>query len=260
MESQQHSAVSGERVTNNATEQQPSGENGKAKKLSGRKRLLSDDPRTQRCAKVKEDEKPPQAAQGQSGTAEVPSDSVDTEIQRPRDLTTGRMLSEWGRACLRCLDKSLICTLTFAETERERQCAACRRSKLPYCVRIQTRGPDGRAVIPYVRGPPWGNPNFIAGTMNDRTPQLSRDEIAKILREYYEGTSAYVLGTYVSQVEAENFVFPTYQGFVNRVADEKGNPFGRINAPDALPLLRQLMIDKTLAKMTPHARKQLEYL
>ncbi len=48
---------------------------------------------------------------------------------------TGRMLSEYGRSCLRCADKGLRCTLLFAGSEGEVQCAACRRAGAVSCVR-----------------------------------------------------------------------------------------------------------------------------
>ncbi|RYP79209.1 hypothetical protein DL771_000187 [Monosporascus sp. 5C6A] len=53
----------------------------------------------------------------------------------PRDLTTGRVLAENSRSCLRCAEKGLKCTLLFAGKEGDVQCAACRRAGADRCVR-----------------------------------------------------------------------------------------------------------------------------
>ncbi|RYP85447.1 hypothetical protein DL769_001000 [Monosporascus sp. CRB-8-3] len=58
----------------------------------------------------------------------------------PRDLTTGRVLAENSRSCLRCADKGLKCTLLFAGKEGDVQCAACRRAGADRCVRQALEG------------------------------------------------------------------------------------------------------------------------
>ncbi|KAI1353082.1 hypothetical protein F5Y01DRAFT_277733 [Xylaria sp. FL0043] len=151
-----------------------------------------------------------------------------------RDRVTGRMLSETGRSCLRCKEKGLRCTLTFIGKESEAQCAACRRSKAPYCVRYHPLGSDGEG-IPFF-GPRWKNPNFIAGRNTDNTPaKLPSAELEEILREFCEGRSRYVQGQYIAANDVRNFVLPPFNGSDLRPDDRPAN-YETMNWRDVLPV------------------------
>lgn len=67
--------------------------------------------------------------------AEARPQQQPTPEEPEKDIVTGRVLSDAGRSCLRCVDKGLRCTLLYAGQEGAVQCAACRRSGAHPCVR-----------------------------------------------------------------------------------------------------------------------------
>ncbi|TGJ81089.1 hypothetical protein E0Z10_g7680 [Xylaria hypoxylon] len=150
----------------------------------------------------------------------------------PRDYVTGRILSGHGR-CLRCMEKGLRCTLNFISKEIESQCAACRRSKVRYCVRFQSLGENSRG-IPF-NGPLWKNPNFVAGTMKDSTAaHLPREELEDILREFYDGNAGYVLGNYVAERDVRNYALPPFNG-VDLSRANRPNNYETMDWKEVLP-------------------------
>ncbi|KAI1429256.1 hypothetical protein F5Y12DRAFT_797525 [Xylaria sp. FL1777] len=151
----------------------------------------------------------------------------------PRDYVTGRMLSEHGRSCLRCTQKELRCTLNFVGKENEAQCAACRRSKAPHCVRFHPLGENSRGVPFY--GPPWKNPNFVAGGPADRAAtRLPSEQLEDILREFYEGRPSYVLGEYRAGSDVRSYVLPPFNGVDLPPADRPEN-YEEMDWRDVLP-------------------------
>ncbi|KAI0481577.1 hypothetical protein F4859DRAFT_425500 [Xylaria cf. heliscus] len=151
----------------------------------------------------------------------------------PRDYITGRILSEYGISCLRCTQKGLRCTFNYIGKENEAQCAACRRSKAPYCVRFKPPREEKRR-IPF-NGPPWVNPNFVAGTAEDgTTAPLPRQELENLLREFYHGESGYVLGSYVAERDLRNYVLPPFNGSDLPLEDRPEN-YETMNWKDVLP-------------------------
>ncbi|KAI0542312.1 hypothetical protein GGR58DRAFT_453486 [Xylaria digitata] len=155
------------------------------------------------------------------------------ETRPPRDYVTGRMISNHGRSCLRCVEKGLRCTLNFVGKEAEPQCAACQRSKAPYCVRFQSLGGNGRG-IPF-NGPPWKNPNFVAGTPENSTAaHLPREQLEDILHEFYDGKQGYVLGNYVADRDVQNFALPSFNGVDLSLADRPEN-YETMDWRDVLP-------------------------
>ncbi|KAI0439306.1 hypothetical protein F4803DRAFT_568666 [Xylaria telfairii] len=161
------------------------------------------------------------------------SQDQEPEDVPPRDHVTGRMLSEFGRSCLRCTEKDLRCTFHFVGKESERQCVACRRSLVPYCVRFQPPK-EGKRLIPF-NGPPWRNPNFVAGTAgNGKTADLSRRELGNLLREFYHGESTYVLGNYVTENDVCNYVLPPFNG-VDLPLSDRPDGYETMDWKDVLP-------------------------
>ncbi|KAI1743979.1 hypothetical protein F4680DRAFT_444670 [Xylaria scruposa] len=155
------------------------------------------------------------------------------DVRRPRDYVTGRTLSEFGRSCLRCTEKGLRCTFNFVGKEKEPQCVACRRSKVPYCIRFQPLTKSKKS-IPF-NGPPWKNPNFIAGTADDRkTVRLPRRDLEDTLCESYHGESGYVLGNYVTERDTSNFVLPPFNGCDLPIAD-RPKDYETMDWKDVLP-------------------------
>ncbi|KAI0419923.1 hypothetical protein F5X98DRAFT_372151 [Xylaria grammica] len=151
----------------------------------------------------------------------------------PRDYITGRIISDHGRTCLRCTEKGLRCTLNFVGKEAEPQCAACRRSKEQYCVRFQSLGGNNR-VIPF-NGPPWKNPNFVAGSAEDSTAvRLPREQLENILHEFYDGNSGYVLGNYVAKRDVRNYALPPFNGVDLSPVDRPEN-YRNLDWKDILP-------------------------
>lgn len=137
----------------------------------------------------------------------------------PRDRVTGRTLSEHGRSCLRCTDKGLRCTFNFVGKDDEAQCAACRRSGTQYCVRFRLPRGDKEnrrrrtTTTALFRGQPWKNPNLVAGTADGGgVPELGSEELERLLREFYDGPSGYVLGDYVVERDVRNFALPPFNG------------------------------------------------
>ncbi|KAI0969433.1 hypothetical protein F4678DRAFT_463692 [Xylaria arbuscula] len=159
---------------------------------------------------------------------------TDTEDERlSRDSVTGRMLSTRGTSCLGCAEKGLRCTLNFFGKENESQCAACRRSKAPQCVRFYPLGESSRGV-PY-HGPPWKNPNFVAGGPADKNvSRLPSEKLEEILRDFYEGQSQYVQGNYLAASDARNFALPPFNGVDLPSADRPKNYEG-MDWRDVLP-------------------------
>ncbi|KAI1117926.1 hypothetical protein F5Y14DRAFT_290549 [Nemania sp. NC0429] len=151
---------------------------------------------------------------------------------RFRDRVTGRMLARYGRSCLRCTEQGLRCTLNFAGAEREAQCAACRRSGARYCVRFDSR----RAAIPF-RGPEWENPNFVAGTSGRGVPELEREELRRILREFHDGPPRYVLGVHVTTGDAHRFALPPFNG-AEKPPGERPEGYESMDWRDVLPVWR----------------------
>lgn len=126
-------------------------------------------------------------------------DNVYLRAARPsRDRTTGQNQARYDRSCLRCVEKGLRCTFNFVGKEHESQCAACRRSQVEYCVRFYPPADNDGS---YWDDVPWKNPNFVAGTAKNngkRSPQLPREELEEMIREFYFGRPGYVAGDYVS--------------------------------------------------------------
>ncbi|KAI0434091.1 hypothetical protein F5Y09DRAFT_349709 [Xylaria sp. FL1042] len=144
---------------------------------------------------------------------DVPPIRQGGDPEQDKDEVTGRMISKHGSPCLRCEEKGLRCTLTFVAKESEVQCAACRRSRAPYCIRYHPLGQsnDGKG-IPYF-GPPWKNPNYIAGRSADgEVAELPPDQLEEILREFYEGPSGYLLGHYLTASDVSKFALPPFNG------------------------------------------------
>ncbi|KAI0879631.1 hypothetical protein GGS24DRAFT_508524 [Hypoxylon argillaceum] len=161
-------------------------------------------------------------------------ESEDESPGPPRDHVTGRILSEFGRSCLGCVEKGLRCTLNFFGNENESQCFACRRSKAQYCVRFQPLGGHIRG-LPF-SGPPWRNPNFFAGTPEDGSvPCLSREQLEDVLREFYRGPSGYVLGNYVAGSEVGNFALPPFNG-ADLPPEDQPSDYESMGWKDVLPV------------------------
>ncbi|KAI0552068.1 hypothetical protein F4679DRAFT_572016 [Xylaria curta] len=157
----------------------------------------------------------------------------NTDDGPPRDYVTGRMLSEYGRSCLRCTEKGLRCTFNFVGKENEPQCVACRRSKEPYCIRFRPPKTNKKS-IPF-NGPPWKNPNFVAGTAEDgKTARLTRSDLENLLCEFYHGESGYVLGNYVAERDMSNYVLPPFNGGDLPIADRPKN-YETMDWKDVLP-------------------------
>ncbi|KAK5627661.1 hypothetical protein RRF57_003376 [Xylaria bambusicola] len=151
----------------------------------------------------------------------------------PRDCVTGRKLSNHGRSCLRCLEKGLRCTLNYLGKESEPQCAACRRSKAPHCVRFQPLGEHERGIPFY--GPPWKNPNFAAGgPAGKAVARLPREQLEEILREFYEGRKGYVMGQYMTASDVHNFALPPFNGADLPPVDRPEN-YEEMDWKDVLP-------------------------
>jgi hypothetical protein len=150
----------------------------------------------------------------------------------PRDLVTGRVMSEEGRTCLRCKDKGLRCTLNYMGKERESRCAACRRSNTEYCVSFRPWDLSG-VTTPFV-GPPWKDPNFVASTEDGPAP-LSRSQTESLLREYYEGEKGYVGGSYIPLKDKNNFVMPPFNG-IDLPEDDRPENYKDMTWKDALPI------------------------
>ncbi|KAI0105440.1 hypothetical protein GGR51DRAFT_560286 [Nemania sp. FL0031] len=148
----------------------------------------------------------------ESEWVEVILDEELPEIPEPeeyvRDKVTGRPLAYQGRTCLRCVEKDLRCTLTFVGKELEIQCAACRRSKAPLCVRFRPAASSSKDMT--FNGPVWKNPYFVAGEPDGR--MAPRDSVETALREFYDGRSKYVMGKYVSHWEAGDWGLPPFNG------------------------------------------------
>ncbi|KAI1202623.1 hypothetical protein F5X97DRAFT_344784 [Nemania serpens] len=164
------------------------------------------------------------------------SDEVSDDGKPPRDRVTGRTLSQFGRSCLRCTEKGLRCTYNFFGKEDETQCAACRRSKTPYCIRFKLpRGNEGRSF--FFRGTPWKNPNFIAGTAasGGAAPEIPKQELEDILREFYIGPSGYVLGDYLADGDVRNFALPPFNGADRPLGDRPVN-YEMVNWKHVLPV------------------------
>lgn len=162
-----------------------------------------------------------------------PCQDEQESVEPPRDHVTGRMLSEYGRSCLRCTEKDLRCTFNFVGKECEPQCVACRRSGVPYCVRFRPPR-ENKRQIPF-NGPPWKNPNFVAGTAEDgKTADLPRRELENLLREFCDGESGYVLGNYVTENDVCNYVLPPFNGIDLPLAD-RPDDYETIDWKDVLP-------------------------
>ncbi|KAL7626189.1 hypothetical protein AAE478_002959 [Parahypoxylon ruwenzoriense] len=121
----------------------------------------------------------------------------------PRDKLTGRVLSDDGGSCLRCIEKGLKCTLYFFGVEGEDKCAACKRSGAQYCIR--QFHPNKR--LPFW-GPPWKSPNYF--TIGDDIP--SRAEMEDLIREHYQGQQRYSHGTYQYEGDLERMALPPFNG------------------------------------------------
>ncbi|KAJ2989453.1 hypothetical protein NUW58_g3456 [Xylaria curta] len=152
---------------------------------------------------------------------------------RPRDYVTGRMLSEFGRSCLRCTEKGLRCTLNYVGRETEIQCAACRRSKTQYCVRFRPPQ-DDRKAIPF-NGPPWKNPNFFAGSPETSPEaQIPRKELEEMLHDFYYGKPGYLMGNYVVERDVCGFELPPFNGS-DLPYDDRPENYRAMDWKDVLP-------------------------
>ncbi|OTB06843.1 hypothetical protein M426DRAFT_99532 [Hypoxylon sp. CI-4A] len=144
--------------------------------------------------------------------------------RRPRDPITGRRLAEDGDSCLRCIEKGLICTLTFAGIAAVDKCAACERSGARYCFRQFV--PTSR--IPF-EGPPWKNPNYFS--IGDT---VGPDEMEAILREHFEGKKSYLGGSLLSDADRGRMSLPPFNGS-NLPLEERPENWRKINWTHVLP-------------------------
>ncbi|RYO79546.1 hypothetical protein DL766_005608 [Monosporascus sp. MC13-8B] len=128
----------------------------------------------------------------------------------PRDLTTGRVLAESSRSCLRCADKGLKCTLLFASKEGEVQCAACRRAGADRCVR--------QALEDLHPGADQGGWRAVAG-------------------EHRARITAYLNGELVEARDKLNMALPPFNG-ADLPPEERPQRWQALGWRDSLPLRR----------------------
>ncbi|KAI1777781.1 hypothetical protein F4818DRAFT_456831 [Hypoxylon cercidicola] len=136
-------------------------------------------------------------------TAEgVSVESSESTAHYRRDLVTGRKLVDDGGSCLRCIEKGLKCTLNFVGVSGVTQCAACKRSNVPHCIRQR---PLERRLL--FLGPPWKSPNyFTAGE------PLSRQEMEEVLKEHFQGREMYSRGMYLPGGGEKKLALPPFNG------------------------------------------------
>ena len=100
-------------------------------------------------------------------------------------------------------------------------------------MRFQPLGENSRG-IPYY-GPPWKNPNFVAGGPGDKTAaRLPCEQLEDILHEFYEGRSGYVMGQWMTASDVHNFALPPFNGADLPTMDRPEN-YKEIDWKDVLP-------------------------
>ncbi|XXH04812.1 hypothetical protein Hte_011234 [Hypoxylon texense] len=156
----------------------------------------------------------------------VTVETTETKPSYPRDVVTGRPLVDDGGSCLRCTEKGLRCTLNFVGVEGVGQCAACKRSKAPRCIR--QRAPEKRI---FFMGAPWKNPNyFCVGE-----PFGCWDEMEEALKEHFQGAPAYARGMYLPSGGEKNMALPPYNGS-DRPIDERAENWKSMDWKRVLPI------------------------
>ncbi|KAI1268312.1 hypothetical protein F5Y18DRAFT_374742 [Xylariaceae sp. FL1019] len=143
-----------------------------------------------------------------------------------RCSVTGRILAKHHTACVRCVEKGLRCTLNYAGQEQQPTCGACRRSKVQFCVRYEG------LKIPHF-GPIWKDPNFIFGC-NDKGVQSSVEEAEEILREHFEGRPQYVMGSYITTLDAQSMALPSFR---------RSHDWENVSWQDVLPVWQNMSIN-----------------
>ncbi|RYP21198.1 hypothetical protein DL765_002337 [Monosporascus sp. GIB2] len=128
----------------------------------------------------------------------------------PRDLTTGRVLAESSRSCLRCADKGLKCTLLFAGKEGEVQCAACRRAGADRCVRQ---------------------------ALEDLHPGADQGGWRAVVGEHRARITTYLNGELVEAHDKFNMVLPPFNG-ADLPPEERPQRWQALGWRDVLPLRR----------------------
>ncbi|RYP50510.1 hypothetical protein DL768_004015 [Monosporascus sp. mg162] len=143
----------------------------------------------------------------------APKDSgggQDEEDGPPRDLTTGRVLAENSRSCLRCAEKGLKCTLLFAGKEGDVQCAACRRAGRDRCVRQ---------------------------ALEDLHPGADQSGWRAVIDEHHARTTTYVNGELVEARNKLNMALPPFSG-ADLPPEERPQRWQTLGWRDVLPLGR----------------------
>ncbi|KAI0597702.1 hypothetical protein F4775DRAFT_559326 [Biscogniauxia sp. FL1348] len=147
----------------------------------------------------------PAAASRNKAIKEEPDLSGETREMPRRDSTTGRILSENGKSCLRCARKGLKCTLHFYGLDAEPRCAACRRSGAAHCVRPRNL----RDQVSW-RGAAWQNPNYVTGSV----PPLPAAQMEAVLREQLgedeDEPCYYLQGNYVRAADRAAMALPPF--------------------------------------------------
>ncbi|KAI0200406.1 hypothetical protein F4808DRAFT_470355 [Astrocystis sublimbata] len=177
----------------------------------------------------------------------VPIQLDNSSNYSPRDRVTGRILAQNGRSCLRCMDKNLRCTLNFVGQENKQQCAACRRSKdVRYCVRYEP--PQDKELELLFNGPPWKNPYFVAGTAeSEKIGPIPPEELERLLHDFHDGKSVYVMGNYVPQRDVLKFALPPFNG-ADLSPTHRPKKKAIVDHKDVLPDWRNRSLKSSLGK------------
>ncbi|RYP09417.1 hypothetical protein DL764_001296 [Monosporascus ibericus] len=134
----------------------------------------------------------------------------DDEDEPPRDLTTGRVLAENSRSCLRCAEKGLKCTLLFAGKEGEVQCAACRRASADQCVRQ---------------------------ALKDLHPGADQSGWRAVVNEHHARITTYASGELIEARDRLNMALPPFNG-ADLPPEERPQRWQTLGWRDVLPLGR----------------------
>ncbi|RYP91027.1 hypothetical protein DL770_002857 [Monosporascus sp. CRB-9-2] len=135
---------------------------------------------------------------------------VEEEDGPPRDLTTGRVLAENSRSCLRCAEKGLKCTLLFAGKEGDVQCAACRRAGADRCVRQ---------------------------SLDDLHPGADQSGWRAVVDEHHARITTHVNGELVEARDKLNMALPPFNG-ADLPPEERPQRWQTLGWRDVLPLRR----------------------
>ncbi|RYP26182.1 hypothetical protein DL767_008134 [Monosporascus sp. MG133] len=128
----------------------------------------------------------------------------------PRDMTTGRVLAENSRSCLRCAENGLKCTLLFAGKEGDVQCAACRRAGADRCVRQ---------------------------ALDDLHPGADQSGWHAVVDEHHARITTYVNGELVEARDQLNMALPPFNG-ADLPPEERPQRWQALGWRDVLPLRR----------------------